>query len=382
MSVLSPTLSAVLARVPSALFAGCNGAPPAPILSALGCLLTPPCLPPPFPALRSVAFLAPYRHLNDGDAYPFSSIVAGLCRCPHLQNLHLSLLCIPSSALCPVLSQLLCLSSLRTLRLTADLTMDDLLLLLSVPLTTLDLQASTVNISTPPPSPFPPLPSLQTLLLPVLSDAGIIEPLLSTPWEQALLTSLSTPLAEGAQVGLERLLGSSIQASSLSYIPLFRRLHTLQLSVFGAAEKDEVDALYDLCTSLTTASLPLRHLHLQNGVMQRLFTAMPPLVSAYAGQLCTLELPYGHCDENNDGVAPQPSAAAADAMTAALLSCHSLRRLQVASWWLAPSASPPATASSPALPHLQSLHLDDASSIDEATLAVLLDQSPHLQELS
>ena len=70
-----------------------------------------------------------------------------------------------------------------------------------------------------------------------------------------------------------------------------------------------------------------------------LLTALPVVVSAYAGQL------------------------------------------HVADWWLSPSASaPPSTA--PALRYLASLHVDVARGMDEATLAVLLDETSHPQELT
>ena len=69
----------------------------------------------------------------------------------------------------------------------------------------------------------------------------------------------------------------------------------------------------------------------------------------------------------------------ARALTAAPLSCHSLRRLLITDWWLSPNlpASP-----SPALPHLDSLHVEVVMGIDEETLAVLFDAAPHLQELT
>ena len=77
-----------------------------------------------------------------------------------------------------------------------------------------------------------------------------------------------------------------------------------------------------------------------------------------------------------------PPARLVEGVTAALLSCRSLRRLAIPNWWLSPfPAAPAAAPASPALPHLQSLHLHVQRVLDEPALAVLLDASPHLQEL-
>ena len=66
-------------------------------------------------------------------------------------------------------------------------------------------------------------------------------------------------------------------------------------------------------------------------------------------------------------------------VTAALLCCHSLRRLRVSDWWLCNAA--PAQAV-PAFPYLEALSVDAAVGVDEVTLAVILDSAPHLQELT
>ena len=157
------------------------------------------------------------------------SPIVGLQRCPHLSALHLCLPFDPPAFHSPLLSQLPFFSSLRTLRLSASYDAHNLLLLLALPLTSLDLQSSTVICHTPPLSPFPPLPPLHTLLF--LTDEfedGDQYTLFSFKWRAALLSSLSSPQA-GAEVRLERLLMQTIAPSLLHFIPSLRLLHTMQL---------------------------------------------------------------------------------------------------------------------------------------------------------
>ena len=354
----SPPLLSLLSRVPSALFVE-RVDPPYASLHALCQLLSSPCPPLPFPALRRL-LLQPTCTGTDDEVEP-------------------------PTPLSTIVSQLPCLASLHTLRLSAELTSHDFLLLLSLALTSLDLQSSAVLVSTPPPFPFPASPLLHTLLLPALDNQSITTPPLSTLWQRALLSSLSTPQV-GEEGRLERLLMPAIDACNLPYIPLLRHLHTLQLTVSSLQEPEQMVELVDFYTSLTSAPLPLRHLHMQHRqipVRRRplqpsgLCTALPAFVSAYASQLLTLNLLHYH-SLPGEPIEPPPASVAL-AMTAALLSCRSLRRLQVTDWWLSPSVSAPPA---PALPHLESLELDITRFMKEATLAVLLDVSPQLQELT
>ena len=177
----------------------------------------------------------------------------------------------------------------------------------------------------------------------------------------ALLASLTTPQEEGTETRLQRLLMPSVDPSSLRYIPLLLRLQTLQLSVDGGEAE-----LVTLYTCLVSTRLPLlRHLHMSGGPWSSgRCTALTAFIAAYAGQLLTLNL---DCDPyyNTEAVDASHPASDREALTAALLSCRSLRRLQVNARWR--SSSVPA-ALLPALPHLESLHLDVMGAADEATL--------------
>ena len=375
-----PRLLSLLSLVPSALFVASSGSS----LSDLCALLCPPHLPSPFSELRAVT-LDPLWKGADAEVHRFPSLLASLR--PRLTALHLSLCSaaltsLTTTCFSPFLCPLPFLSSLRTLRLSAELSCQDLLLLLSLPLTSLDLHHCTISFSSPPPSAFPPLPPLHTLLLPTLRDrSDAPAPHLSTLWHEALLLSLTTPQVVGAELRLERLLMLEIDMSLLRYIPLLHRLHTLQLNICWEENHEQ---LVDLYISLTASLLPLRHLRMEHRLLgmscpqwsSALLTVIPAFVSAYAEQLLTLELQ--HCWDDEEIDEPQP-VTIAKAMTAALLSCHSLRRLRITDWWLSPSV---AASSSPPLPFLESLELDVLTRLDEATLAVLLDASPHLQELT
>ena len=200
-------------------------------------------------------------------------------------------------------------------------------------------------------------------------------------WERAVLSSLTIP-EEGEEVKLQRLSLRSFDRCHLPYIPLLRSLQTLQLDSSDWTEAGAEVA--DFFTALISSPLPLLHLHIRHRVLGRrgsqwsssLLTVLPAFVSAYAARLLTLELDHRF---DHDGVVDRQPAAIGQQMTAALLSCRSLRRLLISDWWLSVSvAAPP----SPALPHLESLHVDVVKGLDEATLAVLLDAAPHLQELT
>ena len=199
-----------------------------------------------------------------------------------------------------------------------------------------------------------------------------------TLWQRALLSSLTTP-QEGAEAKLERLCVQPIAPSHLCYIPLLRRLHTQQFTVPTGADKVEV---IDLLRALTASRLLPRHLSMQRSVVGRLetwsremFYVIPTFIVAHGRQLLTLELIH------EDRVDDPPHLGIVRAVTHAVLSCHSLRRLRITEWWLSPSA-PASPTSAPALPGHQSLRLDVVTRIDKATVAVLLDSCPHLQKLT
>ena len=383
-----PPLLSLLSRVPSALYVGDCGSS----LRSLCSLLSPPGPPSPFPALRAVT-LEPMRSRGGVNGRTFRCLIDTLRLCPHLDALHINLYWLSVVSLSPLLSPLPLLPCLRTLSLQVKCTKAELLLVLSLPhLTALNLLMTDVAISTPPPHPFPPLPPLRIFLPPLIQDGRNTSlRTTSTQWQQALLSSLTTS-QEGAELRLERLLLVADCASHLRFIPLFRRLQTLQLTVPG--EKDATGELATLYSSLIACPLPLRHLRLQHDLTgrghdqtdARLRTVLPALVSAYAARLVCLEVDlHRYWEERGreverDAVMNISGVRDAEAMTAALLSCHSLRRLHITNWWLSPSASPP----SPALPQLESLHVEVTSTegIDETTLAVLLDACPHLQELT
>ena len=382
----TPPLLSLLQPVPLALFVD----EPGPPLAGLCHLLSPSASTPrsPFPDLRAVRLAFP-RLGSHGDLPLLTadlSPVVGLSHCPHLTALHLSLFSSVDVDLSPFLSPLLRFAALRALTVNANLPSHHLLLLLSLPLHSLDLLSSVIFLSAPPPLPFPPATSLRTFLLPSLLDERLTAPLLSAQWQRAMLSPLISLDEVGRKPALERLAVPRIDVSNLPYIPLLHRLQTLQLSVPHEEEDNGAEVL-DLYSVLTSSPLPLRHLQLHHAALgayrvlpwsAALFTALPPLVCAYAGQLLSLVLL--HSFRYSDVVDPLPGVEIAQAMTSALLQCRSLRRLRVTDWWL--SSSAPASAwPSPVFPHLEALQLDVVKGVDEATLAVLLDASPHLQEL-
>ena len=97
---------------------------------------------------------------------------------------------------------------------------------------------------------------------------------------------------------LERLLMGLVAPSNLRFIPLFRRLHTLQLDLL--VTKEALGDLSDFHTALVSYSLPLRHLHLAYGTpwknkadaewLALFYSLLSPVILAYAEQLRTLEL--------------------------------------------------------------------------------------------
>ena len=105
---------------------------------------------------------------------------------------------------------------------------------------------------------------------------------------------------------------------------------------------------------------------------------LPAVISAYSIQLRTVEVVL---DRGNEVVhRPHPvTVDTAEALTEALLSCHSLRRLLVSDEFLSSSAPAPPV---PAWLELESLELDVIKCVDEVTLGLLLDAAPHLQELT
>ena len=162
--------------------------------------------------------------------------------------------------------------------------------------------------------------------------------------------------------------------------------------------KERKAALEHFYTSLTTARPlpPLRHVRLQHdGVTSHestpsyhlpLHSLVPCFVAAHAALLVSLELVddrdcHSFAAQRPASVSPQ----AAQAMATALLSCHSLRRLRVADWWLAafPSPSTPSSSSSTApFQSLESLYVDVlVGGGTTRTLEHVLDAATHLLEL-
>ena len=389
----SSPLPSLLSLVPSLLFVD----PPSDSLdgpSNVPADPSPPFPPPSFSALRAVTIAPAWPRLTQPKRQ-LNSAVAGFRLCPHLTALHLSIPYFVPTDLSPFVSSIPLLPSLHTLRLRAHFAADDFLLLLSLPLTSLDVHASTITIFSPPPSPFPPVHPFHSLLLPSLSDNRSSSPRMSTLWLRSLLDALTSP-QPGTEVRLERLLMETADRSCLPYISLFPHLHTLQLNVPQGEEESRWGTyecsreIFDFYTSLISSPRPLRHLRLQHDVMGHVeegrwwtgvFNALPAFISAYSEQLLTLDLVLG-CKSwgtDVDTVVEQGPAGTAKALTEALLSCRSLRRLQMTDHWISASCLAP---SSPALPLLKSLHIDMVDRMDEATLAVFLDAAPHLQELT
>ena len=115
-----------------------------------------------------------------------------------------------------------------------------------------------------------------------------------------------------------------------------------------------------------------------------LLQALQPFLTVYSRQLRTLHLLITR-DHNVLSDLHDLLQTIGQTVSAALLQCGQLRSLRVPEWWLYPLPQPTPTASSPitpALPHLQTLTLDVVRGVDEVTLAVLLDESHSLQELT
>ena len=185
---------------------------------------------------------------------------------------------------------------------------------------------------------------------------------------------------------------SAVDPSDLRYIPLLKRLHTLEVCICHDEEGEHENwEEVDLPHSLTSCLLPLRHLRWHHLMEEYVERALPDFLSAYAGGLHTLDLLHvffvggwseeEECDEEDYTrcFGARLDARREEDMTAALLSYRSLRRLLMSNCWL--SLSTPAPAS-PALPHPESLHFNVLGQLNEGHLAMLLDASPHLQELS
>ena len=380
-----PPLLSLLSHIPKALLVDRN----ANSFRALCALLfSRPSGSPPFPGLRAVS-IAPTLSSVDGLRAQLLTCLAGLRLCPNLTALDLNLCRSFDTAIAgpSLFRPLTLLSSLTTLRISnrPGPTSDDFLLILSLPLTTLDL-CTHVKLTGSPPSRFPPLPHLRILLLPLFEEEPLTAPRLRTEWEAALLSSLT----DSSAGGLERLLIPGEFASrNLHYLLLLRRLHTLQLRVHLMSAKEDVLGFY---AALISSPLPLRHLRLQQDVWistrsdspfqwyRVLHVVLPAFLSTYAGQLLSLDFSFNYCDDDRDErqQPPRPPGRTAEAMTAALFSCHSLRRAQLYDWCL----SAPPSAPAPAFPHLESLELVMVwGSVNEVALITLLDSCPHLQEL-
>ena len=271
------------------------------------------------------------------------SLIRGLSRCRHLSDLHLHFLpdCFDFVAL--VCCALALLSSLRTLRLEGNLSSAASPPLLPPPHLTrparlrgLPPRPSSLALSSPstPPHSPPPLhagcgrsaePSVSPCLL--VADGAVV---------------LSHCPAGGITRGLERLLTREVHLCQLKYTPQLLHLHTLELAL-GQQGTD----LADFYTSLTSSRLPVRHLHVKLYRLMgprvrwnsRLFIALPAFLRTYAGQLLSFELLHYDRDFPTSMVERQP-ASTTETMTAALLSCTSLRRLSIADWWLSTALTP------------------------------------------
>ena len=161
----SPPLLSLLSRVSSALFIDHFSHLPS------LCHLLSPALPSSlFPELRAVTF-APHWKGVESDSSPLPSPISGLHLCSHLTALDLSLSLDHLS-----LKPLTLLPSLRTLRFSTFLDTPQFLLLLSLPVTSLDLLHSAVHLSGPFPSSFPPSPLF------TLSSCAGWSPTVTLPW--------------------------------------------------------------------------------------------------------------------------------------------------------------------------------------------------------
>ena len=338
-----------------------------------------------FPGLRAVTIDTAGGYGHDDYVPPFP--IAGLRHCSHLTGLDLH--CPPADRRSDHLSSLPLLSALRTLRVSGRFTSNGFLLILSLPLTSLDLHSVDCDIDTPPPSPFPSLLQLQSLLLPSLhctaNELTAQASDLKAQWDRAIMSSLTTA-QQGTELQLQRLQSGCIQPLTLSlHLPLLRRLHTLQLHL-----PESKGGLADFLEALIASPLPLRHLRLEvdmptpNQPMEErsgcVLSLVPTLVSVHAGHLLALDLSLSAIDDAVlDPPQPLVPASVAEAFTAALLSCRSLRRLLVTDCWLSMTVPFP---SAPAFPDLESLELCVEKAIDLAPHALLLDAAPHLQELT
>ena len=397
----SPFPPTLLSRVPYAVLVDpdvtSRGA-----VNALGHLLHPASLVPPFPSLRAVTFGPSWKDGDDQEEEddevfiegehddefagspvarlkPLDSPLAGLRLCPHLRVLQLA--CTLRTA---DLTILLSMRQLHTLRLQVSLSTEQLLLLVAMPLTTLDMETTSVTCLDAPPSPFATFsPTLRIFLFPHVYNRIESDNDMASLWMRALLASLTTP-QEAATLGLERL-SVSMNSDDLHGLTRLARLSALQLHVYD--DKQGSDELVNFYGSITATPFPhLLHLRVKhkwrsdrgdqpNYLPHASLIALAAVMSTYSGQLHTLELLHSFVAM----VAIQPAAASVAAtMTAALLSCRSLRRLRIADWWLSTSVR---AAASPALPRLESLRVDVVQGIDEPTLAVLLDEAPGLQDL-
>ena len=373
----SPLLS-LLSLVPSALFVDADS----PFVTLLCHLLHPPAGPTPFPALRAVT-IVPSSHSTRRFSELGQLVAFSLRLCPHLTALDLQLRSVRDEDHEELLTQLTQLPSLRCLRLretSMRMSSRALLVLLSLPLTALDLRSVGVTVNTAPPFLLLVSSTLRTLLLPTLFEPyqqGGAHVFVGQ-WERALLSSFGAEREDGAG-RLRRLLLPTIATSSLSCLPLLCHLHTLQLDANVSNDDQDVAAFL---TSLASQPRSLKHLRLRLRLRSAnalffwphgFFPALTAFISAYTGQLETLELLN---QAPHDSI---PHRDRAEALTVALLSCHSLRRLQVQLDWLSPL---PSTTLSHSLPHLEALELRSDHRLNESMLAVLLDAAPQLRELT
>ena len=371
----SSPLHFLLSQVSSAVFVD----PISDSLCALTSLLNPPAAAAAacsFPALRSVTIAPDWRRPAEPLTPPQSILLQGLQHCHQLTALDLYLWYASDVEQASCISSLPLLRSLRSLRLRSLLSTEQFLVVLSLPLTHLDLSESRVEVHTSPPNPFPPLPPYHTLLLPWLCDdrpfpGQAIRPRVITLWEHALL-SFITRQGDDSGVRLERLLLAQMEdlqdLTTLLHIPLLRHLHTLQLHFDVANDGDMLQVVLDFYAALATSDMPMRHLDLSHDTMHAhpppatLLTQLVPVISAFSGLLHSFKLNFSDSEDARAVL----STATMWAMTAALLSCRSLRSLDVEDFWLTPTAMYPFAE---AFPYLRLLSLRVADAIHFEALA-------------
>ena len=97
---------------------------------------------------------------------------------------------------------------------------------------------------------------------------------------------------------LKRLAVKDSHPASLSHIPLLHHLQTLQLRVYHTLPNMGDAEIFGLYSILTSTPLPLRHVRMSHSITGALLDILPAFISAYSGQLHTLDLT--HFYDRND----------------------------------------------------------------------------------